>query len=73
MNKRIKGLIDQCTYLNTTYINGIDESTEEFDKEMFAALIIKECMMICGAIQGAGEFKGMPDFASGAAKMQNNH
>lgn len=43
MSKRIEGLIKQCTYTTTTYANGIDESVEEFDKERFAELIIKEC------------------------------
>jgi hypothetical protein len=36
----------------------------------FAELLLKECMTICGAIQGAGEFKNMPDFAAGAEKCK---
>lgn len=46
MQKRIEELIKQCTYTTTTYANGIDESVEEFDKEKFAELIIKECAHI---------------------------
>lgn len=40
----IEDLINQCTHTVTTYENGIDESYEEFDKEKFAELIVKECM-----------------------------
>lgn len=43
MNERIKELVVLCSHTETTYVNGIDESTEVFDKEKFAELIVKEC------------------------------
>ena len=73
MNKRIEDLINVCTEKVPYYPvdnDGNPEYSVVFNKNKFAELIIKECMMICGAIQGAGEFKGMPDFASGAAKCK---
>jgi hypothetical protein len=40
MNERIKELIDQCT----SYSDGSTwTSREEFDKEKFAQLLIREC------------------------------
>ncbi len=40
MNERIRELIDQCT----SYSDGSTwTSREEFDKEKFAELIVKEC------------------------------
>ena len=43
MNERIKKLISECTYIVTDYSMRIDNSVEEFDKEKFAELIVKEC------------------------------
>jgi hypothetical protein len=37
---------------------------------IFAELIVRECMLICGAVQGAGEVHNMPEFASGAAQCK---
>ena len=46
MNERIKKLISECTYTVTDYSMGIDNSVEEFDKEKFAELIVRECLDI---------------------------
>lgn len=43
MNERIKELIAECTHTVTDYSSGIDSSYEEFDKEKFAELIVREC------------------------------
>lgn len=43
MNERIKQLIAECTHTVTDYSLGIDSSYEDFDKEKFAELIVKEC------------------------------
>lgn len=48
MNERIKELIAQCSFTVTEYSMGIDSSYEDFDKELFAELIIKECMSLTG-------------------------
>ena len=45
MNERIKELINQCT----SYSDGSTwTSREEFDKEKFAELIIRECIKAAG-------------------------
>ena len=38
--------------------------------QKFSDLLLRECMTICGAIQGAAEYKNMQDFAAGAAKCK---
>ena len=48
MNKRIDELIEECTSVNDDLVYDGRESymktTEYFDKEKFAELIVKECM-----------------------------
>ena len=48
MNKRIDELIEECTSVNDDLVyDGRDsymKTTEYFDKEKFAELIVKECM-----------------------------
>ena len=46
MNKRLHELIELSSDTETTYANGIDESFPIFDKELFAKLIIEECVSI---------------------------
>jgi len=54
MNERIKELINQCT----SYSDGSTwTSREEFDKEKFAELIIRECIKAAGD-PGDGLIKG---------------
>ncbi len=63
------GYIEQANgdsvYTERKFVSGSD-----LDVEQFAKLILEECMLICGAIQGAGEFKNMSEFASGAAQCK---
>lgn len=47
MNTKIKELIAQCTFTVTEYQLGIDSSYEDFDKEMFAELIVQTCALQC--------------------------
>lgn len=42
MNERIKQLAEQCESFGSW-----DNKTYSFDKEKFAVLIVKECMLIC--------------------------
>jgi hypothetical protein len=65
MNKRIKELAAQA-WVDNDHLDACGYT----DLEKFAQLLLKECMTICGAIQGAGEFKNMPDFAAGAEKCK---
>lgn len=67
MNKRIEELAKGCF---EHFEGTLDGDIVEFNYEKFAQLLLKECMTICGAIQGAGEFKNMPDFAAGAEKCK---
>ncbi len=49
MNERIRELIDQATIRGEEYLPGNDghpTPTVYFDKEKFAELIVKECMVI---------------------------
>lgn len=46
MNERIKELIKQATFTVTDYSMGIDSSHEEFDKEYFANMIVRDCLML---------------------------
>ena len=46
MTDRIQQLIAECTYTETTYASGIDESVQVFDKEQFAELIVAECIEV---------------------------
>jgi hypothetical protein len=41
----------------------------QVDMEKFAELLLKECITICGAIQGAGEVRNMSDFASSSFQL----
>ena len=42
MNERIKELITQCSFTVTEYSMGIDNSYEDFDKELFAEFIVRD-------------------------------
>ena len=44
MNERIEKLIEQCTVQNFSDCTG---GFETFDKEKFAELIVRDCMLIC--------------------------
>lgn len=74
MNERIKelanisvrGYVKDTGYCSELSINSIPD---EFLKK-FSDLLLQECMTICGAIQGAAEYKNMQDFAAGAAKCK---
>jgi hypothetical protein len=50
MNKRIKELIAQCTSRSD---GSTWTSREEFDKEKFAELIVKECARVASDYDGA--------------------
>lgn len=50
MNKRIRELIEQATIRGEEYLPGNDghpTPTVYFDKEKFAELIVKECVLQC--------------------------
>jgi hypothetical protein len=50
MNKQIKELIERATIRGEEYLPGNDghpTPTVYFDKEKFAELIVKECMLQC--------------------------
>lgn len=68
MNERMLELLVQSGLL----INVSEHRVSELDPNIkkFAELLVKECMTICGAVQGAGELKNMTDFAFGAAKCK---
>lgn len=55
MNERIKQLIAECTHTVTDYSMGIDSSHEDFDKEKFALLIVRECLTFVEPIPGSGD------------------
>ena len=44
MNERIEKLIEQCTVQEFSDCTG---GFETFDKEKFAELIVRDCMLIC--------------------------
>ena len=44
MNEHIKKLIEQCTMQEFSDCTG---GFETFDKEKFAELIVRDCMLIC--------------------------
>jgi hypothetical protein len=46
MSQRLHELIELSSYNETIYANGIDESFPVLDKELFAKLIIEECVNI---------------------------
>jgi hypothetical protein len=48
MNERIKELAEQCTSLE------VWTSKEEFDKEKFAELIVRECALTAGLMEHEG-------------------
>ena len=73
MNERIKLLAEQAMSATFNKFSGVEWSAEEwrnFYDTKFAELIVRECVLICGAIQGAGDLRNMPDFASGAAQCK---
>ena len=51
MNERIDKLIEECTSVNDDLVyDGRDsymKTTEYFDKEKFAELIVRECALMC--------------------------
>ena len=50
MNERIKQLAEQATIRGEEFLpgdNGHPTSTEYFDKEKFAELLIRECVQVC--------------------------
>lgn len=65
MNTKIKELIAQCTFTVTEYQLGIDSSYEDFDKEMFAELIVKECAKVVDNKLDFTFASGPDDWASG--------
>lgn len=72
MNERMLELYRQAFVPHTTTCpdNNMPYETVLFSTEKFAELIVRECMLICGAIQGAGELRNMHEFASGAAQCR---
>jgi hypothetical protein len=54
------------------YFNDGDKSAimDQQALQNFAMAVVKECMLICGAVQGAGEIRNMHEFASGAAQCK---
>jgi len=76
MNERIKELKEYAGKLAAEHCHdtvdkfGVKLVFHDVFAEKFTELIARECMSICGAIQGAGEYKNMPDFASGAARCR---
>ena len=61
MNEKFMELADQLKW----------ESDVSYGELMrFAELIVRECILICGAVQGAGKSRNMNDFAEGAAKCK---
>ena len=70
MNERIKTMWVEAT--GSVWPRPYKFTAGEYDThlEKFAELIVRECMTICGAIQGAGESRNMSDFASGAAQCK---
>jgi hypothetical protein len=73
MNERIFQLAKQAQIKFEAHLQhlGIDTAViTPADLEKFAELIVRECMLICGAVQGAGEVHNMPEFASGAAQCK---
>jgi len=77
MNERIRELAVQAEKLADEATNAYNDDTGNWRKvwnevydEKFAELIVRECMLICGAVQGAGEFRNMHEFASGAAQCK---
>ena len=73
-NRIIYNLAKQAGLIEFEPIPGSDAVTPNYTSvvkaQKFAELLVRECMVICGAIQGAGELKNMPDFASGAEKCK---
>ena len=64
VNEQIERIAEQagCTIDRLGYGEG--------NLEKFAELLVRECMLICGAIQGAGELRNVHEFASGAAQCR---
>lgn len=72
MNERIKQMARQS---GATDQNGSMATTvfcfTEMELEKFAELLIKECMMLCGAVSGAAKVTRPNDaFGEGAEKCQ---
>jgi len=77
MNERIQALINQSWQtVEGTPREGMEDIRQALMEELnpvfleFARLMVRECMLICGAVQGAGEFRNMHEFASGAAQCK---
>jgi hypothetical protein len=77
MNERIQALINQSWQnVEGAPREGMEDIRQALMEELnpvfleFARLMVRECMTICGAIQGAAEYKNMQDFAAGAAKCK---
>lgn len=77
MNERIQDLINQSWQnIEGAPRAGMEDMRQALIEELnpvfyeFARLMVRECMTICGAIQGAAEYKNMQDFAAGAAKCK---
>lgn len=61
MNERIRRLMLEAGYAAPELAGRAHKLTD---------LVVRECMMICGAVQGAGEVRNMPEFSSGAGRCK---
>lgn len=70
MNERIKELEAQC-WESRSHPNAQAAMGDRFNTEKFAELIVRECMMLCGAVSGASQVTRPNDaFGDGAEKCK---
>ena len=67
MSKRIKELIEQCIIIEEY---GWGASYENFDREKFAELIVRECMRMCDCADVSLLEHNRPQEASGASSVK---
>jgi hypothetical protein len=68
MNERIKELIDQCTFYSDQCTFYSDGTREEFDKEKFAKLLIRECAGIYSKIDNGNLHMGTDNYLEALQK-----
>ena len=71
MNERIQKLWAQAAFeLNQEFFS-FPDNWDELLREKFAELIVRECMMLCGAVSGAAQVVRPNDaFGDGAEKCE---
>lgn len=77
MNERIKKLIEECTFIYDDLVyNGTDsymETSEYFDKEKFAELIVKECRYVMDCNKGSDRYPAWNQALSETSEKIKQH